>query len=58
MDNQEAEMKVAQEVPFVTGQYTNTGTTGGPVSPFQTIQREEVGTILKVTPTISPKAMR
>ena len=26
MDNQEAELKVAQEVPFVTGQYTSTGT--------------------------------
>ncbi len=58
MDNQEAELKVAQEVPFVTGQYTNgnsnAGSTGS-VNPFQTIQREEVGTILKVTPTISPE---
>ncbi|HYL04376.1 MAG TPA: type II secretion system secretin GspD [Steroidobacteraceae bacterium] len=54
MDNQEAELKVAQEVPFITGQFTNTGAvTAGAVSPFQTIQREEVGTILKVTPTIS-----
>ena len=57
MDNQEAELKVAQEVPFVTGQFSNTGTGGnnGAVNPFQTIQREEVGTILKVTPTISPE---
>jgi general secretion pathway protein D len=54
LDNQEAELKVAQEVPFVTGQFTNTtATTGGTVNPFQTIQRQEVGTILKVTPTIS-----
>jgi general secretion pathway protein D len=57
MDNQEAELKVAQEVPFITGQFTNTaGTTGGVtggINPFQTIQRQEVGTILKVTPTIS-----
>jgi general secretion pathway protein D len=57
MDNQEAELKVAQEVPFITGQYTNAAsTTGGitsGVNPFQTIQREEVGTILKITPTIS-----
>jgi general secretion pathway protein D len=52
-DNQEAVMKAADEVPFVTGQYTNTGTSGGAVSPFQTIQREEVGTILKVTPKIN-----
>jgi len=59
MDNQEAELKVAQEVPFITGQFTNTaGTTGGVtggINPFQTIQRQEVGTILKVTPTISPE---
>ena len=56
MDNQEAELKVAQEVPFVTGQFTNIiAVTGGTVNPFQTIQREEVGTILKVTPTISPE---
>jgi general secretion pathway protein D len=54
MDAQEAELKVAQEVPFVTGQFSNTGTANnGAVNPFQTIQREEVGTILKVTPTIS-----
>ena len=62
MDNQEAELKVAQEVPFITGQYTNSaastgGVTSG-VNPFQTIQREEVGTILKITPTISSKARR
>jgi len=56
MDNQEAELKVAQEVPFVTGQYSsqNSGGDGnGNVNPFQTIQREEVGTILKVTPKIN-----
>jgi general secretion pathway protein D len=41
-------------VPFITGQFTNTtASTGGTVNPFQTIQREEVGTILKITPTIS-----
>jgi len=58
MDDQEAELKVAQEVPFVTGSFTNTGAGAGgngAVNPFQTIQREEVGTILKVTPTISPE---
>ena len=53
MDNQEAQIKVAQEVPFVTGSFTNTGGTGGSVNPFQTIQRQEVGTILKVTPQIN-----
>jgi general secretion pathway protein D len=54
MDDQEAELKVAQEVPFVTGQFTSTGSaSNGAVNPFQTIQNQEVGTILKVTPTIS-----
>src|SRR5262245_37386665 len=55
MDNQEAELKVAQEVPFITGQYTanNTAVVGGAVNPFQTIQREVVCTILKITTTIS-----
>ena len=54
MDNQEAEIKVAQEVPFVTGQYTSTGgNTGNNLNPFQTIQRQEVGTILKITPQIN-----
>ena len=55
MDNQEAELKVAQEVPFVTGQFTNTGNSGtdGNVNPFTTIQREEVGTILKITPQVN-----
>jgi len=43
LDNEEAEIKVAQEVPFVTGQFTNTGAAAGSVNPFQTIQREEVG---------------
>ena len=53
MDNQEAEIKVAQEVPFLTGQYANTGSAVPGVNPFQTIQREEVGNILKITPSIA-----
>ena len=55
MDNQEAEVKVTQEVPLITGSYANTGTTSstGTVNPFQTIQRQELGTILKVTPQIN-----
>jgi general secretion pathway protein D len=56
LDNQEAQIKIAQEVPFVTGQYTS-GTSvsavSGVVNPFQTIQREEVGTIMKITPQIT-----
>jgi general secretion pathway protein D len=55
LDNQEAEIKVADEVPFITGSFTNTGAGGGTtgVNPFQTVQRQEVGTILKVTPQIA-----
>lgn len=54
LDNQEAEVKVADEVPFITGSFTNTGATGGStLNPFQTVQRQEVGTILKVTPQIA-----
>lgn len=56
LDNEEAEIKVGQEVPFVTGSYTN-GSTGGTstntVNPFQTIQREQVGLSLKLTPQIN-----
>ena len=54
LDNQAATLKDVDEVPFVTGQYsTPTTTTTGAVTPFQTVQQEEVGIILKVTPTIS-----
>lgn len=55
MDNEEAEIRVGQQVPFVTGQFTNTGGTGtgGAVNPFQTIQREQVGLVLKLTPKIN-----
>ncbi len=58
LDNEEAEIKVAQEVPFITGQYTNQGITGGTtgVNPFTTVQREEVGNILKITPQINEGA--
>jgi general secretion pathway protein D len=53
MDNEEAEINVGQEVPFVTGSFTNTGGTAGAVNPFQTIQREQVGLKLKITPQIN-----
>jgi general secretion pathway protein D len=54
MNNEEAEVKVTQEIPLITGSYTNTtAATNGTTSPFQTIQREEVGTILKITPHIN-----
>lgn len=53
LDNEEAEIKIAQEVPFVTGQYVNTQANVGTVNPFQTITRAEVGNILKITPQIN-----
>lgn len=56
LDHQEAEIKVVQEVPFLTGQYTNTSTNGGanqPTNPFQTIDRRDVGVILTVTPHVN-----
>ena len=53
-DNEEASLNVGQEVPFVTGSFTNTGTgTPGGVNPFQTIQRESVGVKLTITPQIN-----
>ncbi len=52
LDNEEAEIIIGKNVPFVTGQYTSTGGTGG-VNPFQTIQRQDVGLTLRVTPQIN-----
>ncbi len=53
LDNEEAKFSAGQEVPFLTGQFTNTGTTGSSVNPFQTIERKDVGLTLSVTPQIS-----
>lgn len=53
LDNQEAEIIVAQNVPFVTGSFSNTGATEGAANPFQTIQRQDVGLTLKVKPQIN-----
>lgn len=51
LDNQEAKIVVGQNVPFITG---STGTSGSGVSnPFTTIERQDVGITLKVTPTIT-----
>ena len=52
-DNEEATLNVGQEVPFVTGSYSNTGNAGGAVNPFQTIQREQIGVKLSITPQIN-----
>ncbi len=53
LDNQEAYITVGQNVPFVTGSFTSTGTGDGAQNPFQTIERENVGITLKVTPHIN-----
>lgn len=53
-DNEEATLNVGQEVPFVTGSFTNTGGQGGgTVNPFQTVQRQQVGIELIITPQIN-----
>ena len=51
LDNEEASIVVGENVPFVTGQSTNTGS--GVSNPFTTIQREDVGLTLKVTPHVA-----
>ncbi|MCU7935534.1 MAG: type II secretion system secretin GspD [Candidatus Thiodiazotropha sp. (ex Dulcina madagascariensis)] len=53
LDNQEAEIVIGQNVPFVTGSYSSTGGTSNSVNPFQTVQREDVGLTLKVKPQIN-----
>lgn len=50
LDNEEAKILVGQEVPFRTGSFTTTA--DGANNPFQTIQREDVGITLTVTPHI------
>ena len=52
LDNEEAKIVVGSNVPFVTGQYTQTGTAGALSSPFQTIERKDVGITLRIRPQI------
>ncbi len=55
LDNEEAKIVIGQNVPFVTGQFTNANAGGGSgtVNPFQTIERKDVGLTLRVRPQIS-----
>lgn len=53
LNNREAEIVVAQNVPFVTGSFSTVGDSAVPTQPFQTIQRQDVGLTLKVTPQIT-----
>ncbi len=57
LDNEEAKIVVGQNVPFVTGQYTNNNSNNGAVNPFQTVERKDVGLTLKVKPQISDTGM-
>ena len=50
LDNQEARILVGREVPFRTGSFTTTG--DGTSNPFNTVQREDVGVELTVTPHV------
>ena len=53
LDNEEAKIIVGQNVPFVTGSYTNTGGSNAALNPFQTYDRQDVGLTLRVRPQIS-----
>lgn len=52
LDNEEAKIVIGQNVPFITGQYAQTGATAT-ASPFQTIDRKDVGLTLRIKPQIS-----
>lgn len=52
LDNEEASIVVGENVPFVTGQYT-TDSADPTTTPFQTVERHDVGIKLKVTPQIN-----
>jgi general secretion pathway protein D len=50
LDNEEAKIVVGQNVPFVTGQYTNSSS--GNTNPFQTVERKDVGLTLRIKPQV------
>ena len=50
LDNEEAKIVVGSNVPFITGQFTNTGV--ATTSPFQTIERKDVGITLRIRPQV------
>jgi len=52
LDNEEARIIVGQNVPFITGQYALSGAATTP-SPFQTIERRDVGLMLRIKPLIT-----
>jgi general secretion pathway protein D len=52
LDNEEARIVIGRNVPFLTGQYAQTGNTAT-ATPFQTYDRKDVGLTLKIRPQIS-----
>ena len=52
LDNEEASLTVGEQVPFPTGSYANSNNSNS-VNPFTTVNREDVGVMLKVKPQIS-----
>ena len=54
LDHQKAEILVGQNVPFQTGSFTTSGS--GADNPFTTIERQDIGVTLKVTPHINDGA--
>jgi len=48
MDNEEAKIVVGQNIPLVTGSFTNTGGASSSVNPFQTVERQDVGITLRL----------
>ena len=52
LDNEEAKIVIGQNVPFVTGSFTGTGSSSNSANPFQTIERKDVGLTLRLKPQI------
>ncbi len=52
LDNEEAKIVIGENVPFITGSYAVTAAATTP-TPFQTIERKDVGLTLKIKPQIS-----
>lgn len=53
MDNEEAEIVVGQNVPFITGSFTRINQGAAVENPFQTIERQDVGLTLRIRPQIT-----
>ena len=53
LDNEEAKIIIGENVPFPTGSYANATNTSGTVNPFTTVERKDVGLMLRVRPQIN-----